>query len=144
MNTSDEQHEVLPKLQKKMAKCTGYPLEVELLITLKPIHPWLIKTAAAYAVKFFSKEELKRLEGSKFDLREGSKIRFVVSLISRVMKNEKVLSFCHNLAPLGFFIELFVNYFQWQNGKDIMLLTGEPPIFCQINSSFFLVCMHFF
>jgi len=53
--------------------------------------------------KFFSEEELKRLEGSKFDLRKGSKKRFVLRLISHVMKNEKVLSFCHNLAPMRIF-----------------------------------------
>jgi len=41
------------------------------------------------------------------------------------MKNEKVLSFYHNLAPVRFLIELFVKYFQWRNVKEILLLTGE-------------------
>ncbi|CAL5203015.1 unnamed protein product [Lathyrus oleraceus] len=129
MNTSDEQCEMIQKLQKKMAESTSYLLEVELLITLGSIHPWLIKTAAACAAKFFGDEELKKLETSKFDLRKGSKVRFVLSLISRVVKNEKVLIFCHNLAPVRFLIELFEKYFQWQNGKEILLLTGELDLF---------------
>ncbi|XP_058764637.1 SNF2 domain-containing protein CLASSY 2-like [Vicia villosa] len=129
MNTNDEQHEIIQKLQKKMAKSSSYLLEVELLITLGSIHPWLIKTAAACAAKFFTDEELKKLETSKFDLRKGSKVRFVLSLISRVVKNEKVLIFCHNLAPIRFLIELFEKYFQWQNGKEVLLLTGELDLF---------------
>ncbi|CAI8597382.1 unnamed protein product [Vicia faba] len=129
MNTSDEQHEIIQKLQKKMAKSSSYLLEVELLITLGSIHPWLIKTAAACAAKFFPDEELKKLETSKFNLRKGSKVRFVLSLISRVVKKEKVLIFCHNLAPIRFLIELFEKYFQWLNGKEILLLTGELDLF---------------
>jgi DNA repair and recombination RAD54-like protein len=129
MNTSDEQHEIVQKLQKKMAECTGYPLEVDLLITLASIHPWLIKTAATCASKFFSEEELEKLDALKFDLRKGSKVRFVLSLVSRVVKKEKVLIFCHNLAPVRFFIDLFEKYFQWQNGKEILLLTGELDLF---------------
>ncbi|CAK8566439.1 unnamed protein product [Lathyrus sativus] len=129
MNTSDEQYEIIHKLEKKMTKSTSYLLEVELLITLGSIHPWLIKTAAACAAKFFGDEELKKLETSKFDLRKGSKVRFVLSLISRVVENEKVLIFCHNLAPVRFLIELFEKYFQWQNGKEILLLTGELDLF---------------
>ncbi|CAJ2644123.1 unnamed protein product [Trifolium pratense] len=129
INTFDEQHEIVQKLEKKMTECTGYPLEVELLITLASIHPWLIKTAAACAAKFFTEEELERLESLKFDLRKGSKVRFVLSLVYRVVKKEKVLIFCHNLAPVRFFIELFEKYFQWQNGKEILLLTGELDLF---------------
>lgn len=107
MNTSDEQHEIVQKLKKKKAESTGYPLGIELLITLRSIHPWLIKTAAAScSTKFFAEVKLKKLEASKFDLRKGSKVSFVLSLISRVVKNEKVLIFWHNLAPVRFLIDL--------------------------------------
>ena len=41
MNTSDQQHEIAQQLQKKMVECTGYIFEVELLMTLASIHPWL-------------------------------------------------------------------------------------------------------
>ena len=143
VNASDEQHELVQKLQKKvnaaeilqkkMAGCTGYPLEVELLITLGSIHPWLIKTAETCADKFFSEEELKGLRQTKFDWRKGSKVRFVLSLISRVMSKEKVLIFCHNLAPVKFLLELFENHFQWENGKEILQLTGEKGFFERTN-----------
>ncbi|WJX38509.1 DNA repair and recombination protein RAD54-like protein [Trifolium repens] len=129
MNTSDEQHEIVQKLQKKMDECTGYPLEVEHLISLASIHPWLIKTAATCAAKIFTEDELEKLEPLKFDLRKGSKVRFVLSLVSRVVNKEKVLIFCHNLAPVRFLIDLFAKYFQWQNGKEILLLTGELDLF---------------
>ncbi|KAK2373775.1 SNF2 domain-containing protein CLASSY [Trifolium repens] len=49
MNTSDEYHEIVQKLQKKMDECTSYPLKVELLTTLASIHPWLIKIVATCA-----------------------------------------------------------------------------------------------
>ncbi|RHN80703.1 putative DNA helicase chromatin remodeling SNF2 family [Medicago truncatula] len=133
VNASDEQHEIVQKLQKKMVGSTGYSLEVELLITLGSIHPWLIKTAESCAAKFFSEEELERLEQNKFALRKGSKVRFVLSLISRVMRKEKVLIFCHNLAPVRFLIELFENHFRWKNGKEILQLTGEQDFFERTN-----------
>jgi len=116
-----------------MVGCTGYPLEVELLITLGSIHPWLIKTAETCADKFFSEEELKGLRQTKFDWRKGSKVRFVLSLISRVATKEKVLIFCHNLAPVRFLIELFENHFRWKNGKEILQLTGEQDFFERTN-----------
>jgi DNA repair and recombination RAD54-like protein len=65
----------------------------------------------------------------KFDFRKGSKGRFVLSLVSRVVKKEKVLIFFHNLAPVRSFIELFDKYFQRQNGKEILLLTRELDLF---------------
>jgi hypothetical protein len=49
MNKSDEHHEIVHKLQKKMDECKSYPLKVELLTTLASIHPWLIKIVATCA-----------------------------------------------------------------------------------------------
>jgi DNA repair and recombination RAD54-like protein len=49
MNTSDECHEIVQKLQKKMDECTSYPLKAELLTTLASIYPWLIKIVATCA-----------------------------------------------------------------------------------------------
>jgi DNA repair and recombination RAD54-like protein len=55
---------------------------------------------------------------------------FVLSLVSRVVKNEKVLIFFHNLCTSErFFIKLFEKYFQWPNGKRILLQTGELDLF---------------
>ena len=39
MNTSDQQHEIAQKLQKKIVECTGYTFKVEILMTLESIYP---------------------------------------------------------------------------------------------------------
>ncbi|KAF7816520.1 SNF2 domain-containing protein CLASSY 1-like isoform X2 [Senna tora] len=128
MNTTDIQHEILEKLQKKMTGCNGYPLELELLITLGSIHPWLVKTAVC-ADKFFSMEQLMELDKFKFDLKKGSKVRFVLSLVYRVVRKEKILIFCHNIAPVKLFVELFELFFGWQRGREVLVLTGELELF---------------
>ncbi|GAU52012.1 hypothetical protein TSUD_418220, partial [Trifolium subterraneum] len=128
MNTTDIQHEILKKLHSDMAKCSGYPLELELLITLGSIHPWLVKTAVC-SQKFLTKEQLSDLDKYKFNLKIGSKVRFVLSLIYRVVKNEKVLIFCHNIAPVKLFQEYFEKFFGWQKGREVLVLTGELELF---------------
>lgn len=128
MNSTDIQHEVLVKLHRIMAEYHGYPLELELLITLGSIHPWLIKTAVC-ANKFFSMGELMELEKYKFNLKKGSKVRFVLNLVYRVVKKEKVLIFCHNIAPVKLFLELFENIFGWQRGREVLVLTGDLELF---------------
>ena len=45
MNSTDTQHEILVKLHNIMARYSGYPLELELLITLASIHPSLVRTS---------------------------------------------------------------------------------------------------
>ncbi|KAJ6290225.1 hypothetical protein OIU78_026025 [Salix suchowensis] len=88
MNPTDIQHQILVKLHKIMEKCPGYPLEVELLITLASIHPSLINSSLCVK-KFYSMEELMELERSRFDCKKGSKVMFVLNLVYRVVKNEK-------------------------------------------------------
>ncbi|KAJ6691367.1 SNF2 DOMAIN-CONTAINING PROTEIN CLASSY 2 [Salix koriyanagi] len=128
MNPTDIQHQILVKLHKIMEKCPGYPLEVELLITLASIHPSLINSSLCVK-KFYSMEELMELERSRFDCKKGSKVMFVLNLVYRVVKNEKVLIFCHNIAPIKLFLELFENIFRWQQGKEVVVLTGELELF---------------
>jgi len=128
MNSTDTQHEILHELHKRMAQCNGYPLELELLITLGSIHPWLVKTAVC-AEKFFTSQQLMDLEKCKFDLKIGSKVRFVLSLVYRVVRNEKILIFCHNIAPVKLFVEYFEKYFGWIKGKEVLVLTGELELF---------------
>lgn len=128
MNTTDIQQQILNKLHKIMAQFPGYPLELELLITLGSIHPWLVKTAVC-ASKFFSDRELMELDRYKFDLRKGSKVMFVLNLVYRVVKKEKILIFCHNIAPVKLFIELFENVFRWKRGREILALTGDLELF---------------
>ncbi|XP_050209974.1 SNF2 domain-containing protein CLASSY 2-like [Mercurialis annua] len=128
MNSTDIQHEILVKLHKIMATYHGYPLELELLITLAAIHPWLIKTSNCVN-KFFSGDELDQIEKLKYDFKKGSKVMFVLNLVYRIVKKEKVLIFCHNIAPINTFVGLFENVFRWQKGREIMVLTGDLELF---------------
>ncbi|XP_012086690.1 SNF2 domain-containing protein CLASSY 1 [Jatropha curcas] len=128
MNSTDIQHEMLVKLHKIMATYNGYPLELELLITLAAIHPWLVKTSNCVN-KFFTWEELVELEKLKYDFKKGSKVMFVLNLVYRIVRKEKVLIFCHNIAPINLFVELFENVFRWQKGREIMVLTGDLELF---------------
>jgi DNA repair and recombination RAD54-like protein len=88
----------------------------------------LVKTAVC-SQKFLTKEQLSDLDKYKFDLKIGSKVRFVLSLIYRVVKNEKVLIFCHNIAPVRLFQEYFEKFFGWQKGREVLVLTGELELF---------------
>ncbi|GLT78895.1 hypothetical protein SLA2020_504130 [Shorea laevis] len=128
MNSTDIQHDVLVKLRDIMAGYTGYPLELELLITLASIHPWLVRTSNCVG-KFFSAEEQMELEKLKYDFKKGSKVMFVLNLTYRVVKREKVLIFCHNIAPINLFVDLFENVFRWQKGREILVLTGDLELF---------------
>jgi len=128
MNTGGMQSEILEKLHRKMADCAGFPLELELLIILGSIHPWLVKTAS-YAEKFIPLEQLQQLEKCRYDLKVGSKVKFVMSLVLRVMEKEKVLIFCHNHAPVKLLVELFEVVLKWQKGREILLLNGEQELF---------------
>ncbi|KAL2333450.1 hypothetical protein Fmac_014663 [Flemingia macrophylla] len=128
MNSTDMQREILLKLHTRMSECIGYPLELELLVTLGSIHPWLVQTVTC-ANKFFTLEQLKQLEKCKFDVRIGSKVKFVLSLVFRVMMREKVLIFCHNIAPIKLLIELFEMFFKWEKDREILSLNGELDLF---------------
>ncbi|RYR34844.1 hypothetical protein Ahy_A10g049887 [Arachis hypogaea] len=128
MNTTDIQFKILFELHQKMGECHGYPLELELLITLGSIHPWLVKTVECVA-KFLSVERLRELDEVRNDLKKGSKVRFVLSLISRVFAKEKILIFCHNIAPVKLLVELFERVFSWRKDREILVLNGELELF---------------
>ncbi|KAI4385637.1 hypothetical protein MLD38_003636 [Melastoma candidum] len=128
MNPTDVQNQVLLKLHRIMRSYHGYPLELELLITLGSIHPCLIKTACC-AGKFFSRDELMQLDKHRFEIKKGSKVKFVLSLVYRVFQREKVLIFCHNIAPIHLFLELFERIFGWQKGREVLVLSGDLELF---------------
>ncbi|XVF84071.1 hypothetical protein PTKIN_Ptkin16aG0545300 [Pterospermum kingtungense] len=128
MNSTDIQHETLVKLHNIMAGYSGYPLELELLITLAAIHPTLVRTSNCVN-KFFSPKELLELERLRFDFKKGSKVMFVLNLVYRVIKKEKILLFCHNIAPITLFTELFEIVFKWRKGREILVLTGDLELF---------------
>ncbi|KAJ1403404.1 SNF2-related, N-terminal domain [Sesbania bispinosa] len=59
----------------------------------------------------------------------ASKVRFILSLIFRVVKEEKVLIFCRNLAPMKLLVQLFEVFFKWKKDGEILLLYGEQDLF---------------
>ncbi|KAJ1410655.1 SNF2-related, N-terminal domain [Sesbania bispinosa] len=128
MNLTDVQNELLQKLQKKMVGSSVFHLEGELMVTLGSIHQWLIKTTTS-SNKFYTSQKLNQLEKFKSDFRVGSKVRFILSLIIRVVKEEKVLIFCRNLAPMKLLVQLFEECFKWKNDREILLLYGEQDLF---------------
>ncbi|EOA25957.1 hypothetical protein CARUB_v10019346mg [Capsella rubella] len=110
MNSTSIQHEILTKLQNIMSTYHGYPLKLELLITLVPSYPSLI-------------------EKLKHDAKKGSKVMFMLNLVLQVVNKEKIIIFCHNIAPICLFLELFEKIFKWQRGREILTLIGDLELF---------------
>nr|CAD1828845.1 unnamed protein product [Ananas comosus var. bracteatus] len=99
MASTDIQQEILTRLQNLVKTQKRYPLELELLITVCSIHPWLIKTVACVD-NFFSQEELDKIEKYKGNFNCGSKAKFVIDLVHKsTLRGERVLVFCHNISP---------------------------------------------
>ncbi|XP_043702332.1 SNF2 domain-containing protein CLASSY 2-like [Telopea speciosissima] len=129
MKSTVIQQDLQTRLQNQKVAYKGYPLELELLITLGSIHPWLITTVACVD-KYFTMEELQDLEKHRLDIKKGSKVRFVVSLVQRcIMKMEKVLIFAHNIAPISLFVEIFEMIFGWQMGEEVLVLHGDQELY---------------
>uniref|UniRef100_A0A1J3DA00 SNF2 domain-containing protein CLASSY 2 n=1 Tax=Noccaea caerulescens TaxID=107243 RepID=A0A1J3DA00_NOCCA len=128
MNSTDVQQQMLTKLETAMASYHGFPLELELLVTLAAIHPWLVKTSTC-CTKFFNPQELFQIEKLKHNEKRGSKVMFVLNLLCRVVHREKILIFCHNIAPIRLFIDLFEKVFRWKRGVEILTLTGDLELF---------------
>nr|XP_043630186.1 SNF2 domain-containing protein CLASSY 1 [Erigeron canadensis]XP_043630191.1 SNF2 domain-containing protein CLASSY 1 [Erigeron canadensis] len=129
MKSTTVQQDILTKLQDQRPIYKGFPLELELLITLGSIHPWLIQTTAC-ASQYFKEEELRALESLKYDIKLGSKVRFVMSLVPRcLLRKEKVLIFCHNIAPINLFLETFERFYGWKKGVEVLVLQGDLELF---------------
>lgn len=129
MKSTPLQHEILVRLHKHMNLARGFPLELELMITLGSIHPWLMKTAVC-ANKFLSIEELQSLDEYRLDATKGSKVKFVLDLVRRsIIRREKVLIFCHNIAPINLFVELLERIYGWRKGHDVLVLQGDLELF---------------
>ncbi|XP_058184035.1 SNF2 domain-containing protein CLASSY 2-like [Rhododendron vialii] len=129
MKSTPKQQKLLKKLLNQVAKYKGFPLEKEFLATLVSIHPWLLKTTPASS-QYFNKQELEGLEKYKFDLKLGSKVRFVMSLVPEcIMRKEKVLIFCHNISPIDLFVNLFASSYGWRKGEEVLVLQGKMELF---------------
>ncbi|CAM8916809.1 hypothetical protein QQ045_033143 [Rhodiola kirilowii] len=129
MKTTSMQHQILQKFQKEKNQMKRFPLELELLITLAATHPCLIKTAVC-ANKYCTDEELAEFERHKRDFTQGSKLKFIVSLVNHCLpRKEKVLIFCHNIAPINFLLEIFEDVYCWRKGKEVLVLQGDLELF---------------
>ncbi|CAA0831350.1 SNF2 domain-containing protein CLASSY 1 [Striga hermonthica] len=130
MKLTPLQQELSRKLQERRpTNCKGFPLELELLITLGAIHPSLIRTTTC-SERYLFPYELQDLESFRFDVKAGSKVRFVMNLIPRcLLRNEKVLIFCHNIAPINLFVQLFERFYGWHKGRDVLVLQGDIELF---------------
>ncbi|KAM0948099.1 putative DNA helicase chromatin remodeling SNF2 family [Dioscorea sansibarensis] len=130
LTSTDIQREILVKVTKlhhsiRHKRC---PLELELLITVGSIHPWLIKTVACVR-NFFTDEELEKVEKCKGNFRCGSKVKFVVDLVHKsTVRGERVLVFCHNISPINMFAEVLESVFGWQRGEEILILQGDQEL----------------
>ncbi|XP_074287172.1 SNF2 domain-containing protein CLASSY 2-like [Silene latifolia] len=129
MKPTPLQHEILVRLHQFMNVARGFPLELELMITLGSIHPWLIRSAVC-AGKFLSAEELESLDQYKMDPTKGSKVKFVLGLVQRsIIRKEKVLIFCHNIAPINLFLKYFEMIYGWKKGHEVLVLQGDLELF---------------
>ncbi|WOL17028.1 hypothetical protein Cni_G25817 [Canna indica] len=137
LTSTDLQQKMLMKLQSSIPQ-KRYPLELELLITVCSIHPWLVKTVAC-ANSYFTADELEIVSKCRENFGLGSKVKFVVDLVHKSnIRGEKVLVFCHNISPLHFLVDLFKLIYGWNKGEEVLTLQGdqELPLRAQIMDQF--------
>uniref|UniRef100_A0A0E0EGH0 Uncharacterized protein n=1 Tax=Oryza meridionalis TaxID=40149 RepID=A0A0E0EGH0_9ORYZ len=128
MKPTDIQEEMLAKVTMPKLGSSRFPLEVELLITIGSIHPWLIKTTKAVST-FFSPAEVKKVERYKRDFAAGCKAKFVIDLLHKSsFRGERVLIFCHNVSPITFLVKLIEMVFGWRLGEEVLVLQGDQEL----------------
>ncbi|KAK8947325.1 hypothetical protein KSP39_PZI006687 [Platanthera zijinensis] len=128
LRPTDIQHEVLVRLQSCLKFTRRYPIELELLITVGSIHPWLIKTMA-HAEDYFNETELERIEKYKDSIISGSKVKFVFDIVQKsIIKGEKVLIFSHNIPPISLLVRFFETFLRWQKGEEVLVLQGDQEL----------------
>ncbi|CAL9037168.1 SNF2 domain-containing protein CLASSY 1-like [Musa acuminata AAA Group] len=125
--STELQHEMLMKLQNSVPH-KRYPLELEILVTVCSIHPWLVKSVGC-VTSFFSADELETISKCRENFRLGSKVNFVIDLVHKSdIRGEKVLVFCHNISPLNFLVDLFKLIFGWNKGEEVLVLQGDQEL----------------
>ncbi|KAF8680728.1 hypothetical protein HU200_045569 [Digitaria exilis] len=128
MKPTDIQEEVLSKVTMPVPGNARYPLEVELLVTIASIHPWLIKTTKC-ASTYFTQEEIARVEKCKRKYAAGCKAKFVIDLLHKSsFRGERVLIFCHNVSPINFLVKLIEIVFGWRLGEEVLVLQGDQEL----------------
>lgn len=128
MKPTDVQEEVLAKLSMPLSGNARYLLEIELLITIASIHPWLIKTTRC-ASTYFTPADVARVEKYKRNFAVGCKAKFVIDLLHKSsFRGERVLIFCHNVAPITFLVKLIEIVFGWRLGQEVLVLQGDQEL----------------
>ncbi|CAN6176751.1 unnamed protein product [Urochloa humidicola] len=128
MKSTDIQEELMAKVTMPVPGNARHPLEVELLITIASIHPWLIKTTNC-ASTFFTSEEIARVEKYKQKYTVGCKAKFVIDLLHKSsFRGERVLIFCHNVSPINFLVKLIEIVFGWRLGEEVLVLQGDQEL----------------
>ncbi|KAG0498999.1 hypothetical protein HPP92_003690 [Vanilla planifolia] len=122
------QQEVLLRLHSCLKLTRRYPIELELLITVGSIHPWLIKTMA-HAEDYFNDSELEKIEKYKDSFKSGSKVKFVFDIVQKsIVNGEKVLIFAHNIPPISLLVRYFEKFLGWQKGQEVLVLQGDQEM----------------
>uniref|UniRef100_A0A0E0LQ43 Uncharacterized protein n=1 Tax=Oryza punctata TaxID=4537 RepID=A0A0E0LQ43_ORYPU len=128
MKPTDIQEEMLAKVTMPKLGSSRFPLEVELLITIGSIHPWLIKTTKAVNT-FFSPAEVEKVDRYKRDFAAGCKAKFVIDLLHKSsFRGERVLIFCHNVSPITFLVKLIEMVLGWRLGEEVLVLQGDQEL----------------
>lgn len=128
LKSTDIQTEILTKLQNSISD-KRFHFELELLITVGSIHPWLVNTVVSVD-DYFEKEELERIEKYKKNFSSGSKLKFLIELVHKAsIRGERVLVFCHNIPPINFLVNLFYDIFGWVRGREVLVLQGDQELF---------------
>lgn len=100
---------------------TKRTLEMEHLLALVSVHPWLVPKSASLNYGF-----LKVLSIFRNDPTAGVKTYFLMELIKLCgAHNEKVLVFSQYIKPLEFMMELLKTNFRWVEGKECLYMDGQ-------------------
>uniref|UniRef100_A0A0D9VIY5 Helicase C-terminal domain-containing protein n=1 Tax=Leersia perrieri TaxID=77586 RepID=A0A0D9VIY5_9ORYZ len=122
LNPLPRQKEIITAMENAVAMGT---LDAEYKISLASIHPSLI-TSAKLTEKETSSVDVSLLKKLRRDPREGVKTRFVLEIVRlcEAMK-ERVLVFSQYLEPLSLIMGQLSKMFNWKEGKEILLMSGN-------------------
>jgi len=124
LNPLPYQKEVIASMEKTMA----IGLEGEYKISLASIHPSLI-ARAKLSEKEESMVDKSKLESLRSCPSEGVKTRFVLEIVNLCEAlNERVLVFSQYLDPLSLIMEQLKARFNWAEGKEILLMSGNVRV----------------
>ncbi|XP_011626997.1 SNF2 domain-containing protein CLASSY 1 isoform X2 [Amborella trichopoda] len=120
------QQPILNNLQMAIERSKVFSLELEFLITVASIHPWLLKTMGC-GRKYLTEAEIG---GLSCHPEQGSKVEFIVDLVQLcAIKKEKVLIFSKYIEPINFLVEIFELKFGWQVGNEVLVLQGNQDLY---------------